>query len=115
MTSSVATQPGIDDDPPGGWPPDGPDVDEPVEPPPADPAGDRRDRVVRNLVDAAVVLACAAFVFFQLHPRLILSAAVPAGGDMGAHVWGPAYLRDHLLPDLRVSGWTPDWYAGFPA
>src|SRR5690606_35086499 len=34
---------------------------------------------------------------------------------MGAHVWGPAYLRDHLLPDLRLSGWTPDWYAGFPA
>ncbi len=34
---------------------------------------------------------------------------------MGAHVWGPAYLRDHLLPELRVSGWSPDWYAGFPA
>ena len=34
---------------------------------------------------------------------------------MGAHVWGPAYLRDHLLPQGRLSGWTPDWYAGFPA
>lgn len=34
---------------------------------------------------------------------------------MGAHVWGPAYLRDQLLPDLRLSGWAPDWYAGFPA
>ena len=34
---------------------------------------------------------------------------------MGAHVWGPAYLRDHLLPHCRLSGWTPDWYAGFPA
>jgi len=33
---------------------------------------------------------------------------------MGAHVWGPAYLRDHLLPHGRVTGWTPDWYAGFP-
>ncbi|HSH61525.1 MAG TPA: 6-pyruvoyl-tetrahydropterin synthase-related protein, partial [Acidimicrobiales bacterium] len=30
------------------------------------------------------------------------------------HVWGPAYLRDHLLPHGRVTGWTPDWYAGFP-
>ena len=44
-----------------------------------------------------------------------VSAVTPAGGDMGAHVWGPAFLRDHLLPDLRISGWTPDWYAGFPA
>ena len=34
---------------------------------------------------------------------------------MGAHVWGPAYLRDHLLPHGRLTGWTPDWYAGFPA
>ncbi len=34
---------------------------------------------------------------------------------MGAHVWAPAYLRDHLLPSFRLTGWTPDWYAGFPA
>jgi len=34
---------------------------------------------------------------------------------MGAHVWGPAYMRDHLLPSFRLTGWTPDWYAGFPA
>ena len=34
---------------------------------------------------------------------------------MGAHVWFPAYLRDHLLPSWRVAGWSPDWFAGFPA
>ncbi len=34
---------------------------------------------------------------------------------MGAHVWGPAYLRDTLLPQGRLAGWAPDWYAGFPA
>ena len=34
---------------------------------------------------------------------------------MGAHVWLPAYLRDHLLPHFRLTGWAPDWYAGFPA
>ncbi len=33
---------------------------------------------------------------------------------MGAHVWGPAYLRDHLLPQFRLTGWANDWYAGFP-
>ncbi|MET0728413.1 MAG: hypothetical protein ABWZ76_08990, partial [Acidimicrobiales bacterium] len=78
-------------------------------------ARDRRDRTVRQVVDAVVIGICALFVFVNLHPSEILSSAVPAGGDMGAHVWGPAYLRDHLLPDLRLSGWTPDWYAGFPA
>lgn len=75
----------------------------------------RRERLVRGAVDVAVVLVCTAFVFANLHPADILSSAVPAGGDMGAHVWGPAFLRDHLLPELRLSGWTPDWYAGFPA
>lgn len=34
---------------------------------------------------------------------------------MGAHVWAPQYLKDHLLSHGRVTGWTPDWYAGFPA
>ena len=34
---------------------------------------------------------------------------------MGAHVWSGAYLRDHLLTHGRLSGWTPDWYAGAPA
>ena len=33
---------------------------------------------------------------------------------MGAHVWGPAYLRDHLLPHWQLSGWSMDWYAGLP-
>ena len=47
-------------------------------------------------------------------PLLFLDTT-PSGGDMGAHVWGPAFLRDHLLTSGRLSGWTPDWYAGFPA
>ena len=35
------------------------------------------------------------------------------GGDTGAHVWFPAYLRDHLLP-WRVAGWSNDCLRGFP-
>jgi hypothetical protein len=65
---------------------------------------------------SGVVLALAVlFVFVQLQPRLLFANTTPAGGDMGAHVWGPAYLRDHLLPHFRITGWAPDWYAGFPA
>ncbi len=33
---------------------------------------------------------------------------------MGAHVWAPAYLRDHLLPHFQLSGWSMDWYGGLP-
>lgn len=63
----------------------------------------------------AVVVGSALFVFWQLRPDLLLADTTPSGGDMGAHVWGPAFIRDHLLPDFRITGWTPDWYAGFPA
>jgi hypothetical protein len=62
-----------------------------------------------------VLVTCVAFTFVQLQPHLILRASTPAGGDMGAHVWAPAFLRDELLPRFRLTGWTPDWYAGFPA
>jgi hypothetical protein len=65
-------------------------------------------------VGLLVVAACCAFIIVQLDPRLLLRNTTPAGGDTGAHVWWPAYLRDHLLP-WRVSGWSPDFYDGFPA
>ena len=66
-------------------------------------------------VTFGVVVACVLFTFTQLGPSNIFSSSTPAGGDMGAHVWGPAFMRDHLLPSFRLTGWTPDWYAGFPA
>ena len=59
--------------------------------------------------------AAALYVWFTLQPDLLLSNTTTNGGDTGAHVWWPAYLRDHILPKWRLTGWTPDWYAGFPA
>ena len=64
-------------------------------------------------VGPAVLAACCLFVLFQEQPHLLLRDTTVAGGDTGAHVWWPAYLRDHLLPDWRLAGWTPDFYAGF--
>lgn len=69
-------------------------------------------RTFQNWFTFIVVAGCVLFVFSQLSPADVFSTTTPAGGDMGAHVWGPAYLRDHLLPSL--TGWTPDWFAGFP-
>jgi len=66
-------------------------------------------------ITLGVVVVSVAFTLSHLQPQLLIVNTTPAGGDMGAHVWGPAYLRDHLLTQGRISGWTPDWYAGFPA
>src|SRR5438552_7467466 len=72
-------------------------------------------RTARRIVNGVVLAAVVAFIFWQLRPDLLFANTTPAGGDTGSHVWGPAFLRDHLLPHGRISGWTPDWYDGFPA
>ncbi len=73
-----------------------------------------RDAYWQRLAAVVVVGACTGFLLLTLHPELILRNNTPTGGDMGAHVWGPAFLRDHLLPSLRLSGWSMDWYSGLP-
>ena len=62
-----------------------------------------------------IVAGASVYILTTLHPNLLLRNTTPTGGDMGAHVWGPMYLMRHVLPHWRFTGWTPDWYAGFPA
>jgi len=69
---------------------------------------------IEGWITFVIVAGSVIFTLAQLHPNLLFSNTTPTGGDMGAHVWGPAYLRDHILPHWRLSGWAPDWYAGFP-
>jgi hypothetical protein len=102
--------------PDGGAPHDGDHDDVPVDSDVEVVARrEQQRRTVRTIVDIVVVGACVLFALWHLQPHLLLRDTTPAGGDMGAHVWGPAYLRDHLLPHGQVAGWTGDWYAGFPA
>ena len=72
-----------------------------------------RDR--RTLVTALIVAVVSFFVVWTMSPWAWFIDTTPTGGDMGAHVWASAFLRDELLPNLRLTGWSPDWYAGFPA
>lgn len=71
-----------------------------------------------RIIRFVVTLAClggSTFAALQVvHPDLVLTNNTPTGGDMGAHVMGPAYLRDVLLPNFQLSGWSNYWYAGFP-
>jgi len=65
-------------------------------------------------VTPVVLVLAGAVAFGFMRPDQILIANTPTGGDMGAHVLLPAYLRDELLPSGRILGWSMDWYAGFP-
>lgn len=68
-----------------------------------------------SVITWVLVALCCGFVLYSLHPDLVFANTTPTGGDMGAHVWGPRFLREELIPSLRLAGWTQDWYAGFPA
>src|SRR5262249_16752134 len=63
----------------------------------------------------AILIACCVYIFIQLQPHQLLRDTTPSGGATRAPVRWPAYLRDHLLPHGRLAGWSPDFYAGFPA
>jgi hypothetical protein len=72
-------------------------------------------RTPESIVTILVVAVCTIFTFVQLQPSQLFLNTTPAGGDMGAHVWLPEFVKDHLIPNLRITGWAPDWYEGFPA
>ena len=74
---------------------------------------ERSERAVKRLAFFGVGLA-SLVIFLVLNPGLLLSSTTPSGGDMGAHVLGPAYLRDTLLPAGQFQGWSNSWFAGFP-
>ncbi len=72
-------------------------------------------RLAESLLSLAIVVLGTGLVLATLHPGELWRNTTPTGGDMGAHVWGPNFLEHELLPRWRLSGWTPDWYDGFPA
>ncbi|MBW4029833.1 MAG: hypothetical protein HIU57_04035 [Acidobacteria bacterium] len=65
-------------------------------------------------IDVAAVAVVMVVVVWSLHPNLVLSSSLLTGGDTGAHLVLPAFLRSqgdlwHLTP------WYPGWFAGMPA
>ena len=62
----------------------------------------------------AAVAGVTLVALSQLHPSLLLANTTTAGGDTGAHVIMPAFMKSHLLAHGQLTGWDPGWYDGFP-
>ena len=67
-----------------------------------------------QLLDAAVVGAVILVTIWAMHPSLIVSTSTITGGDTGAHLALPAYLRSTGHP-FDLTPWYPGWFAGMPA
>src|SRR3954469_21950661 len=84
------------------------------------------DSQLERWVGVAVVVACVVLIFavsnygmFRWPPwhmghGALFDNTTTNGGDMGAHVWWPWFMREHWFGRFRLAGWSPDWYAGFP-
>ena len=79
------------------------------------------ERILQVLVTSAALVTTTVVMMLIVHFNplspsrdLLLDNTTPTGGDMGAHVWAPAFLRDHFLPNFQLSGWSMDWYGGLP-
>jgi hypothetical protein len=75
--------------------------------------GSERERLIILWIRIALIGISTIIAIKVIQPSLVFKDTTPTGGDMGAHVWGPAYLRDHLLP-WKLNGWSMDWYSGLP-
>ncbi len=68
----------------------------------------------RRLADALGLAFIAALLLDLLHPSLLLLPTITAGGDTPCHYPTAVWLKDQLLPQLRLHGWYPGTYLGQP-
>ena len=74
----------------------------------------RNKEKLEELINVLVLLAIFAFLLSYFKPELLLLDTTTSGGDTASHNYPLHYMRNYLLPNFRLIGWSQDWYAGFP-
>ena len=70
----------------------------------------KKSTILTFIIFAAIYI----FLLFYFKPSLIFSQTITAGGDTASHYPAAAAMRDELLPNLKISGWTQGNYLGTP-
>ena len=55
-----------------------------------------------------------SIILILLRVDLIFVNNTPTGGDMGAHVVPIKYFIENFASSFMISGWSNDWFAGYP-
>ncbi|MHB2019007.1 MAG: 6-pyruvoyl-tetrahydropterin synthase-related protein [Candidatus Xenobia bacterium] len=76
--------------------------------------GSASTRLPLWIFDGLALLLIECFILSRISPESILLNTTATGGDMASHVYTAWYMKHVMLPDGRVSSWTPGNYAGFP-
>ncbi len=71
-------------------------------------------RIGARQVNLGLLVFLSIAVVLKLRLDLILTSTTPTGGDNAGHVWTADYVRREMLPHLRLTGWSNDWFGGVP-
>jgi hypothetical protein len=67
-----------------------------------------------RVVALGAVAVAVVLLLWEVHIDLVLRNTTPIFGDLGAHLHEPHFVRHHLLSHGRLSGWSQDWFGGYP-
>ncbi len=71
-------------------------------------------RGVQLTLELLAIALAEWFILSNISARYLFTQTVTAGGDTASHYYTLDYLRHVLLPEWKISSWTPSNYAGFP-
>jgi hypothetical protein len=62
----------------------------------------------------AIAIAVGVVMWAVAIREVLFNTNTATGGDMGAHVWTADFVARKLVGQGRITGWSDDWFAGFP-
>ena len=68
--------------------------------------------MLKNNLFVKVALGSLLIIFLRV--ELVFSDLLPTGGDMGAHIVPTKFFVNELFNNFKLSGWSQDWFAGYP-
>ena len=68
----------------------------------------------KNNTNLFIKVALGSLLLIFLRVELVFSDLLPTGGDMGAHIVPTKFFVSELFNNFKLSGWSQDWFAGYP-
>lgn len=69
---------------------------------------------IEFLINILILIVIWTFLFTYFKPELLFSVTTTSGGDTASHYYPAHYMKNYLLPNWKIVGWSPGWYAGVP-
>ena len=67
-----------------------------------------------SIVNATVLIFIFLFLISYFKPEYLLLESTISGGDTASQYYPAYFLKENILPKLKIVGWCPGWYAGIP-